>query len=226
MNKIENQGINEGPPSGSAQQSPHSLPQKYNFPSNVSSLKGGPGLNPVPNPPAVNAPQVEKLDWFRNHFRPHFDDWVFGPIDRLVPSRDALVGFILMACAIDYLAGFLVGSSTKGKVGASYPSFIDEYFPKGRYDSEGLYDSLRNGLVHMFTIKDRKYALTHNNPELHLKQDSGGQIILNAADFRDDLTLSKEAYFSDVEANVDLLNKLLERYHRDGFLGPHPLRTT
>lgn len=123
-----------------------------------------------------------------------------------------------MTCAIDYLAGFWWGKSTKGKVETAYTSFIDEYFPKGRYDASGLYNSLRNGLVHMFTIKNKKYALTHNNSGLHLKNDSNGQIILNAGDFRDDLIVAKERYFSDVEIKPDLLDKVLNRHDRDGFL--------
>lgn len=165
--------------------------------------------------------QAEDLTWFRNDFRPHFDNWVFGPIDRLVHSQDALVGFILMACAIDYLAGFWFGESTKdGKVKEAYVGFIMEYFPKGRYDPEGLYDSLRNGLVHMFTIKRMKYALTHNNPGLHMSKDQSNRIILNAADFRDDLQAAKERYFDEVEQNPDLMGKLKERHERDGFMGP------
>lgn len=160
----------------------------------------------------------EKLKWFREVFRPHFDEWVFGPIDRLVPSDDALIGFIFMACAVDYLAGFSWGESTQGKVQAAYVAFIDQYFPRSRYDSKGLYDSLRNGLVHMFTIKGKKYALTHKNPALHLKQDRDGHIILNAGDFRDDLHSAKERYFTAVEAQPQLLDKCVERYVRDGFL--------
>ena len=49
---------------------------------------------------------AEKLTWFRDQFRPHFDGWIFDPINRLVHSQDALIGFIFMACAIDYLASF------------------------------------------------------------------------------------------------------------------------
>ncbi|MCI0691040.1 hypothetical protein L0337_03425 [candidate division KSB1 bacterium] len=169
------------------------------------------------------SPHSQKLAWFCNYFWPHFDDWVIGPINRLVHTQDALIGFIFMTCAIDYLAGFWWGTSTKGKVETAYTSFIDEYFPKGRYDASGLYDSLRNGLVHMFTIKNKKYALTHNNPGLHLKNDSNGQIILNAGDFHDDLIVAKERYFSDVEIKLDLLDKLLDRYDRDGFLHLGPL---
>jgi hypothetical protein len=168
------------------------------------------------SPPGGPPPQ--KLVWFRNYFRPHFDNWVFGPIDRLVYAQDALIGFIFMACAIDYLAGFWWGKSTKGVVEKVYTGFIDQYFPEGRYDTRGLYDSLRNGLVHMFTIKNKKYALTHNHPHLHLKVDANGQVVLNAGDLRDDLRAAKERYFDDVEARADLLDRLLERYNREGFL--------
>jgi hypothetical protein len=70
----------------------------------------------------------------------------------------------------------------------------------------------------MFTIKNQKYALTHNNPIFHLKVDSNGQIILNAGDFRNDLVAATERYFDDVEAMPDLLDKLCDRYSRDGFL--------
>jgi len=184
---------------------------------------GGSTPSPGGSPPqsihiSATSPHPQKLDWFRNYFRPHFDVWVIGPINRLVNTRDALIGFIFMACAIDYLAGFWWGRSTEGNVKDAYTGFINEYFQKSRYDAKGLYDSLRNGLVHMFTIKNKKYALTHNNPSLHLNISSNAQKILNAGDFRDDLIAAKERYFDDVEAKPKLLDKVLDRYNRDGFL--------
>jgi hypothetical protein len=160
----------------------------------------------------------DTLEWFRRYFRPHFDEWIFGPINRLVHSQDALSGFILMTCAIDYLSGFWWGENTEGKNKKVYIGFIDEYFPPRRYDSNALYDSLRNGLVHMFTIKGMKYTLIHNHPALHLSLDQSGQIILNAADFRDDLVSAKQRYFAEVEVNPKLMDKLLKRYQRDGFM--------
>jgi hypothetical protein len=161
---------------------------------------------------------MDKLTWFRDYFRPHFNEWVLGPVDRLVVSQDALIGFVFMACVIDYLAGFWWGKNTSNQVRRAYTGFINEYFPKDEYDPDALYDSLRNGLLHMFTIKSKKYALTHNNPHLHLKTDTSGHIILNAANFRDDLVFARDNYFNAVEATSDLLDKLVERYNRDGFL--------
>ena len=166
----------------------------------------------------MTAPSVDKLDWFKKQFRPHFDEWVIGPINRLVTSQDALIGFIFMSCAIDYLAGFWWGKSTKGDNKKSYIDFIDIYFEPNKYDSNGLYDSLRNGLVHMFTIKDMKYALIHNRPEVHLKTGDKGQIIINAGNFRDELVVAKNKYFNDVEASSNLMDKLIDRINRDGFL--------
>lgn len=71
------------------------------------------------NPQDLGGPggsEPQTLVWFRDYFRPHFDNWVFGPIDRLVCAEDALIGFIFMACAIDYLAGFWWGKTTKRAV--------------------------------------------------------------------------------------------------------------
>ena len=131
---------------------------------NPDTTKGVPlSAKPVPT---KQSSQAEKLNWFQKIFRPHFDDWVMGPINRLVHSQDALIGFIFMSCAVDYLAGFWWGDSTKGKVGRAYPGFITAYFPNDLYNSYGLYNSLRNGLVHMFTIKKkvRAYSQSSRNP--------------------------------------------------------------
>ena len=175
-------------------------------------------------PPNPSSPHSVKLKWFDVEFQPHFNDWVFNPINRLVTSKDALIGFIVMTCSIDYLAGFWWGKSTKGNVQKVYTDFIDTYFPPGHYDATGIYDSLRNGLVHMFTIKNKKYALVHNEPNMHLKKDTTGQIILNAADFRDDLVAARDKYFSEVQTTPGLLDRLLDRFNRDGFLISGPIQ--
>lgn len=69
---------------------------------------------------------MDDLKWFKDDFRPHFDQWVMGPIDRVVNSDDALIGFILMSCAIDYLAGFLYGESTDKHVTEAYKNFLNQ----------------------------------------------------------------------------------------------------
>lgn len=158
-----------------------------------------------------------KLNWFKTGFRPQFDRGVTDRINRMLtpPNADPLTGFILMACAIDYLAGFWQGRETTGK---DYIDFIDTYFPSGRYSASGLYGSLRNGLVHMFTIKNTAYNLTDGNSKLHLKLTKGGQIILNAEDFRDDIIAAKEKFFATVEASPQLLDNVVKRHADFGFI--------
>jgi hypothetical protein len=118
-----------------------------------------------------DAPHEAKLRWFSKDFRPHFDSWVTGTIGKYISVPEALVSFILIACAIDWLAGLWWGESTKNKTKEAYSGFVREYFPD-TYDAESLYESLRNGLVHMFTIKGQTYALTHNKSWLHLNGSS------------------------------------------------------
>ena len=158
-----------------------------------------------------------KIAWVQNDFQPRFDKWVIEPIEILINTQNALVGFILMTCAIDYLAGFYWGESTRHKTKDAYIEFVNRYFPSS-YDPKELYESLRNGLVHMFTIKDKKYSLTHDNSERHLQVDKHGQTVLNAQDFFNDLKAAKDQYFEDVANQQELLNKLIVRYERDGFL--------
>lgn len=159
------------------------------------------------------------LRFFVEQFKPHFFEWIFKPINRLVYSEDALIGFIFMSSVIDYLAGFWWGEDTKGHVNDAYTGFVNQYFPVGKYDAYDLYDSLRNGLVHMFTIKGKRYALIHNRPDLHLKMDNNNQTILNAGDFAQDLYQATLNYFADVEIDAELFKKFMKRYKRNGFLG-------
>ena len=169
----------------------------------------------------------QKLAWFRSDFQPRFEEWVVAPARRMVEAGDdmgvGMPAFIWLTCSIDWLAGFWHGERTKGKVRQVYIGFIDRYFPTGRYDAENLYESLRNGLVHMYTIQHKKYALTHRHPETHLHPNHEGYILLNLEDFFEDCQFAKNAYFQEVETDKSLLNKAFKRIKRDGFLGLVPV---
>jgi hypothetical protein len=133
---------------------------------------------------------------------------------------DMLIGFVFMSCCIDYLSGFWWGENRElGMSRQAYVGFINEYFrPRGLYNAKGLYDSLRNGLVHLFTIKNKMYELTFDEPERHLTVNRMGYTVLDAASFRKDLIAAANLYFDDVEKNPQLLDKAFERYERDGFV--------
>jgi hypothetical protein len=166
-----------------------------------------------------NIPDGKRI-WFQA-FRPHFNCLVLDPIKRFPLEMDEmLIGFVFMSCCIDYLSGFWWGESREiGMVRQAYIGFINEYFrPRGRYDAKGIYDSLRNGLVHQFTIKNKMYELTFGEPERHLTVSHHNCIILNAGSFRNDLIDAANRYFDEVEKNPHLLDKAFQRYERDGFV--------
>jgi hypothetical protein len=161
-----------------------------------------------------------KRIWFRD-FRPHFNHLVLDPIRKVAFTREEmLIWFVFMSCSIDYLAGFWWGEDLGiGMARQAYVGFINEYFkPRGRYNAKGLYDSLRNGLVHLFTIKNKMYELTFDEPEKHLTVSHNSFIVLNAGNFRDDLITAANLYFNDVEKKPDLLDRAFQRYKRDGFI--------
>lgn len=167
----------------------------------------------------LDIPDGKRL-WFQD-FRPHFNNVVLNPIRKFpLKMEDTLICFVFMSCCIDYLSGFWWGENREiGMVRQAYVGFINEYFrPRGQYNAKGLYDSLRNGLVHLFTIKNKMYELTFDEPERHLTVSSKGYTVLNAASFRNDVIDAANRYFEDVVKNPKLLDKAFERYERDGFV--------
>jgi len=167
----------------------------------------------------LNIPDGKRI-WFQD-FRPHFNYLVLDPIKKFpLQMDDMLIGFVFMSCCIDYLSGFWWGESREIGMGRqAYVGFIKEYFrPRGRYDAKGIYDSLRNGLVHQFTIKNKIYELTFNEPERHLTVSHNSYIVLNAGSFRNDLIDAANLYFNESEKKPQLLDKAFQRYERDGFV--------
>ena len=55
--------------------------------------------------------------------------------------------FILCSCLIDQLSGFRYNTD---KVGKRYKQFVKDYLPN--YNSDELYDDLRNKLVHNYSV--------------------------------------------------------------------------
>ena len=146
----------------------------------------------------------------------NFDKWIFGGIEALSKSDGVCLTFVVITCAIDYLASFNVGGKTNKE---DYIHFLEEYdwFIK-KYNPIDIYESLRCGLVHNFTIHGGKFTLTHNNHGLHLTTHKG-QIVLNYEDFYRDFKKLKEEYFKKVKdpGNGKLAN-FMKRYETLGFL--------
>jgi hypothetical protein len=149
-----------------------------------------------------------------------FNRWIIGGIASLSKTKGVSLTFVLIVCAIDYLASFNAGGKTTRK---KYVDFLKEYkwFIK-KYKPEDIYDSLRCGLVHNFTIIGGKYALTYKEPSRHRKTENiDGQkmIILNFKDFFKDFKRLKKEYFAKVRnLQENKTQNFLKRFRNLGFL--------
>lgn len=149
-----------------------------------------------------------------------FDRWIIGGIASLSKTKGVSLTFVLIVCAIDYLASFNVGRETAGE---DYIDFLKEYkWFTQKYNPKYIYHSLRCGLVHNFTIKGGKYALTHKQSLRHRTiENIRGQemIILNFEDFFEDFKRLKKEYFTKVRnPRENKKQNFLKRYRKIGFL--------
>ena len=81
--------------------------------------------------------------------------WAYRDIERASIYGEAkLGGFILGACFIDAMAGFLDGidkEKAKSRSGVRFKDFVRKYLPQ--YDPEKLWTDLRCGLVSTYINK-------------------------------------------------------------------------
>ena len=187
------------------------------YPTNASANKipdWAPLGGPSSGPPILGSSGDDKVEWARNKLKPILDERIFARVERLLKT-DPLVAFIYMSCIIDYLAGFCHGDKPKTD-GKDYEEFIEQYFPSNpdgskQYSGRGLYEDLRNGLVHNMTV-GVTYALTHNRPEQHLKQTLEGQTVLNAESFWADLIQAKDNYFAALDHDASKCILAVKRF--------------
>jgi hypothetical protein len=125
-----------------------------------------------------------------------------------------LVAFLLLSCAIDTIAGFYAGRTSKHGTSGHYKSFIKKYMP--RYSPENMYERLRCALAHNFAV-DKGLALTHGRPHLHNVRDlTGDTVFKNFEDLFADFKAGLEQYFSDLESSDELKSKFTKRLEKFG----------
>jgi hypothetical protein len=120
--------------------------------------------------------------------------------------------FILCSCLIDQISGFRYNSD---KVGKRYKQFVKEYLP--RYNSDELYDDLRNKLVHNYSIGSH-YRLTRKAMHLHL-ENVDGNIYLNLSDFIADIRGALDQYFFQLKNDKEIRQNALSWYKQHNIIG-------
>ncbi len=114
--------------------------------------------------------------------------------------RPFVAAVILMCCAIDCLAAYRFGRG-HNDVGRTFRDFIIKYFTSDNtksgksYNSQQIYQGLRNALVHGYTLS-KDLALTHRSDKKQLEIENGRVIY----SFYYDLESAYFAYKKDLNA--------------------------
>jgi len=120
--------------------------------------------------------------------------------------------FILCSCLIDQISGFRYNNK---EVGKRYKQFVEEYLP--RYNSDELYDDLRNKLVHNYSIGIH-YRLINKATHLHL-QNVDGNIYLNLSDFIADIRGALDKYFLQLKNDKEIRQNAISWYKKHKIIG-------
>jgi len=136
----------------------------------------------------------------------------------LPPCQGAPAAFILITCLIDFLGTLYAGRRSKME---TFTTFVSDFLRQQQdgvgYDGKELWISLRNGLVHNYSIGNGRYVLTHGHPEKHL-EPHGKATILNLEDFFNDAKWAADDYFARVAQEAELRDKLVRRISESGVI--------
>jgi hypothetical protein len=133
------------------------------------------------------------------------------------PREGAPAAFILLTCLVDFLGTLYAGKKSTGETFKAFISdFMKQEYHGVGYDPEKLWKSLRNKLVHNYSLGD--YLLVHNHPDLHLTLHRGATV-LNQEDFFQDVRQAADDYFAHVAQETALQDKLSDRISEDGIIG-------
>lgn len=145
-----------------------------------------------------------------------FDDMAVGDIKRAFDGGAKVGAFILTFVAIDCLATWYAGRDSREAV---FEKFITTFFPeKYKALAKDFYLYLRCGLVHNYSTKTSKYALTDGCPSVHLAGAPDGTIVLNWEDFFSDFLNARGSYYEAVRQSPTLQCLLQEQIGKRGLL--------
>jgi hypothetical protein len=149
--------------------------------------------------------------------------WGYKSIDVVAKTQAKLAGFILGACFIDAMASYRYGVTTetmKSGNGDRFKNFVSQYIKE--YNPDILYEDLRCGLVHSYA-SGKRVAFTDNHPELHLKKDTDGMIILNLENFILSLNEAYELLKKDILLGGEIYQNARRRQGSLKIMSPKPV---
>jgi len=137
----------------------------------------------------------------------------FADVKNASAGGATMGAFILGSCFIDYLAGFYYGHRSQKD---DYINFANKYLKK--YGGERLYYSMRNGLVHNYSV-ERDFVFSEKGIDgPHFGKYKNGKIVSNLEDFISDLEAAMNKYFKAIEHDEELKKRAIRRFKRGKML--------
>ena len=157
---------------------------------------------------------VHDMPLFIEEFEAYFNAQVVGEIQKAMEHELGAAAYILLSCAIDLLASLWQGRDTSAKI---YKKFINKFF--GNYDGASLYEDLRCGLVHNYTLGE-KLIMCWGESDIHMTQTPEGQTVINLEQFFEDFQQAKNRYIAELRQDQQLQDNLSTRVLKVGMLYP------
>jgi hypothetical protein len=165
----------------------------------------------------MTTPQLQQAT---HEVKDKYETWVLGSIKMTYGATKSfeegstpLAAFILISCAIDFLAGFMCGITSfqprPGESSTNYKAFVTRYLTQ--YEPADVYTHIRCRLAHNYSIGGN-VALTHLNPGAHDPRGTRGQKIINFEDFFTDFQGAASTYFNDLATDTTLQAEFVKRF--------------
>jgi hypothetical protein len=170
------------------------------------------------------APEQSEFSAAKKIVEDTFQNWVVNSIRATFKATSQggekgtpLAAYILLACAIDAIAGFYAGKVEESGTGARYRNFVAAYMPT--YKDDMLYERMRCELAHNYSLGPG-VILTHENPNLHRLIVGDGARIQNFEGLLEDFEAALKHYFSDLVSDSDRQKKFMDRLNAFGIVAP------
>jgi hypothetical protein len=145
------------------------------------------------------------------------ESFIIRDVRKAVERDELETGLIILTLVgVECLGSYFTGEKADK---APFTAFMKAYFPAPYHNiADDIYASLRNGLMHDYTIKNDRFILVRNTDDKRHLQIVDSKIVFNRAVFASDFLDAWERFSTDVMATPGLATRVHRRIHAGRFL--------